>query len=151
MKRIARAVVRVLRQADEAVELRRDRQQRVHGAERSFAHQLQSEREAEIRDERERMGGIDRDRRQHRENMIEEMILEPVALPIRELIGAEHVDAGFAEQRLKRHPVLLLVRRELGDGAIDAVELLGRRQPVLARRLDAGHHLRRASPATRTM
>ena len=55
------------------------------------------------------MGGIDRDRRQHRENMIEEVILEPSALRLRQLIGAQHVDAGFGQQRFNRHPVFLLV------------------------------------------
>ena len=87
------------------------------------------------------MRGIDRDRRQHREDMVEEMLLEPVALLIGKLVGAQHVNAGFGEQRLERDPVFLLLRGQLGDGAVDAVELLGGRQPVLARRLDAGHDL----------
>ena len=129
------------RQPDEAGELRRDRQQRVHGAERSLAHQLEPEREAEIRNEGERMRRIDGDRRQHRKDVAEEMLLEPVALLVGELPGAEHMNAGLAEQRLEPHPALLLLVGQLGDEAIDAVELLGWRQPVLARRLDAGDDL----------
>ncbi len=58
------------RQPDEAVELRGDRQQRVHGAQAALAHELEPEREAEIRDEGERMGRIDGDRREHGKDQI---------------------------------------------------------------------------------
>ena len=61
-------------------------------------------------DERKGMGGIDRDRRQHREDMVEEMRLEPFALMIGKLVGAQHVDAGFGQQRLERDPAFLLLR-----------------------------------------
>ena len=62
-------------------------------------------------------------------------------LMIGKLVGAQHVDAGFGKQRLERDPVFLLLRGQLGDRAVDAVELLGRREAVLARRLDAGDDL----------
>ena len=57
------------------------------------------------------------------------------------LLGLKHMDAGLGEQRFEPDPVLLLLVGQLGDEAVDAVELLGRRQPVLARRLDAGDDL----------
>ncbi len=69
------------------------------------------------------------------------MILEPGALALRQLIGMEDMDAGLAEQRLQRHPIFLLLRRQLGHRLVDPVELLGGGQPVLTRRLDAGHDL----------
>ena len=87
------------------------------------------------------MRRIDGDRREHGEDEVEEVILEPVALLLGQLVGVEDMNAGLAEQRLERDPVLLLVRREVGHELVDAVELLGGRQPILARRLDAGDDL----------
>ena len=107
--------VTLARQTNEPGELRRDRHESVHGAQRAFAHQLEPEGEAEIGDERKRMSGIDRDRRQHREDVIEKVVLEPDALSLRKLIGAQHMDAGVGQQRLERDPVFLLVRGEFGD------------------------------------
>ncbi len=46
-----------------------------------------------------------------------------------------------ASSEIERHPAFLLLGCQLGDRAADAVELLGGRQPVLARRLDAADHL----------
>jgi len=43
------------------------------------------------------MGGIDGDWRQHREDVIEEMLLEPRALLVGELICVENVNARFGE------------------------------------------------------
>ena len=54
-------------QADEALDLLRHADQRVHRLAVADARELQREREAEIGDERERMRRIDRERRQHRE------------------------------------------------------------------------------------
>ena len=69
------------------------------------------------------------------------MLLEPGALLVSELVGVQHVDAGLGEQRLQHHPVLLLLGGELRDRVVDAVELLGGREPILAWRLDAGDDL----------
>ena len=44
------------------------------------ARQLQRDREAEIGNERERMRRIDRERRQHRKDVMQEMVFEPGAL-----------------------------------------------------------------------
>ena len=87
------------------------------------------------------MRGVDRDRREHRKDVAEEMILEPGALGVGQLLGLKHTDAGLGEQRFEPDPALLLLVGQLGDEAGDAVELLGRRQSVLARRLDAGDDL----------
>ena len=129
------------RQLDEARELRGDRHQSVHGAQRPLAHELEPQREAEIGNEGKRMRGVDGDRREHREDVAEEMVLEPGALGVGQLIGLKHVDAGLGQQRLELDPAFLLLVGQLGNEAVDAVELLCRRQPVLARRIDAGDDL----------
>src|SRR3989442_2716495 len=64
-------------QADEAVDRARHADQRVHAAPVAGARKLQREGETKIWDERERVRGIDRERGQNREDMLEEMILEP--------------------------------------------------------------------------
>ncbi len=51
------------------------------------AEQLQRQREAEIRDERERMRRIDGERRQHREDVVEEVVLQPGLLALGDLAG----------------------------------------------------------------
>ena len=74
-KRIAGA-----RQAHEAVDLRRQRQQRHQRALVVLALQLEDRREAAVRDERERMRRIDGERCQDREDLVDEILLEPGAL-----------------------------------------------------------------------
>src|SRR5690242_5235519 len=129
------------RQTDEPGELRRDGHESMHGAQRAFAHKLEPKREAEIGNEWKRVGWIDRDRRQHRKDVVKKVLLEPAALILGELVSVKDMYAGLGEQRLERHPILLLLSSELGNGVVDAVELLGRSQSVHARRLDAGDHL----------
>ena len=46
---------------------------------------FERQREAEIRDERERMRRVDGERRQDREDVLEEMLLQPVALAARQI------------------------------------------------------------------
>ena len=58
-----------LRQADEALDLVRHADQRVHRLAVAGARKLQRDGEAEIGNERERMRRIDRERRQHREDV----------------------------------------------------------------------------------
>ena len=64
-------------QPDEAVDLAGHADQRVHRLAVGDPRQLQRDGEAEARDERERMRRIDRQRRQQREDVVEEMILDP--------------------------------------------------------------------------
>ena len=58
--------------------------------------QLQRDGEAEARDERERMRRIDRKRRQQREDVVEEMILDPGPLRLGEVVAVDQHDAGLA-------------------------------------------------------
>ena len=82
MKRIGAPVLRRLvgGQPDEAGELIGDRQQGVHGGAVALAPQLDAEREGAVLDEGEGMRGIDRDRRQDRQMLAQEVLLEPFAL-----------------------------------------------------------------------
>ena len=82
-------------QPDEALKLRRHRQQRVEVLAAVGIVELEGEAEAEIGDEGERVGRIDRDRRQDREDIFEEAGFQPVDLAVGQLAGIDHGDAGF--------------------------------------------------------
>ena len=60
-------------------------------------HQLERESEAEIGNERERMRRIDGERRQHREDARHEMIVEPVAIGLRQIAGLDDDDADILD------------------------------------------------------
>ena len=63
------------------------------------AAQLQRDREAEIGDERERMRRIDRQRRQHREDVAQEVVVEPGALLLGEIARRSTRTMPLLEQR----------------------------------------------------
>ena len=82
-------------QADKPAELARDRHQRVHGAVVFGAVEIETERKAHVWNKRERMGRIDRDRRQHRKDMIEKIAFEPFLVFAAEIFRIDHVDPGL--------------------------------------------------------
>ena len=84
----------VQRQPDEAHELARDRQQRVHGGAVALAPQLHAHGDAAVLDERERVRGIDGQRRQDGQVLGDELPVEPFALGGPQLLGLDDVDAG---------------------------------------------------------
>ena len=129
------------RQLDEALDLLRHADQRVHRLAVLHARELQREREAEIGNERERMRRIDRQRREQREDVGEEMLLQPGALGLLELRAVDQRDADGGEFGPQFDPALLLIARQLRNRLADARELLARRQPVRARHRDALAHL----------
>ena len=108
--------------------------------------QLQRDGEAEARDERERVRRIDRKRRQQREDVVEEMILQPGPLRLGEVVAVDQHDAGLRQDGAQIAPDRLLVGGKFGNRLVDEDELLGRRQAVGAAfgdafadlRLDAG-------------
>ena len=145
------AVVGALRQADEALDLLRHADQRVHRLAVARARELKRDGEAEIGNERERMRRIDRERRQHREDVLEEIVFEPAPSPAwsrpahrpaRCLLPA----SSARSSRQRSCWSLASARHRLADPR----ELLGRRQPVRAPGGDAVAHLA-LRPATRTM
>src|SRR5262249_15454091 len=91
-------------QADETVDLHWHADQSVHAAAVADARELQRDAEAEIGNERERMRRVDRERRQHREDVIEEVILEPGALRLGEITAVDQDDALLAQVLAQRAP-----------------------------------------------
>ena len=128
-------------QADEAVDRAGHADQRVHAAPVARARKLQRDGEAEIGNERERMRRIDRQRGQHREDVLQEMIVEPGLLGLGDVGAVDQDDVFLAQVLAQRAQARLLVGREAADRLADAHELLGRRQPVRALLDDALAHL----------
>ncbi len=128
-------------QPDEALELARDRDEPAHGLRIAFALHPDDHREPEVRNERERMGGIDGDRREDRKDVREEQALQPRLLGRRETGGLDDLDTRRGHVLLDLVPARLFVRDELSGEAIDLHELLLRRQAVLGQRRDPGRDL----------
>ena len=129
------------RQPDEAGQLARDRQQRVHGGAVALAPQLDADREPLVLDEGEGMRRIDRDRGQNRQIACAELALQPFLLGRRQLLALDDVDAGCRQLGLQAGPGLVLLAGQRCRELVDLGELLGRRQSVLAHLRDAGGDL----------
>ena len=137
----ARGPVRRRRDAEEAFDLLGNADERVHRLTVAGAHEMERQREAEIGNERERMGGIDRQRRQHREDVAQEMVGEPRPIRLLERLRLDQdhvVGRKFGAQLAPPH---LLVDGEARHGLIDPAQLLGRGQSVRTAGDDAGAHL----------
>ena len=128
-------------QADEAIDLAGHADQRVHRLAVGDPRQLQRDGEAEARDEREGMRRIDRQRRQQREDVVEEMILDPGSLGLGDIAAIDENDADLGQDAAQIAPDRLLVVGELRDRLVDEDKLLGGRQPVGAALGDAFAHL----------
>ncbi len=128
-------------QPHEAVERPGNEQQRLHTVAVAQPLQLQRDAEAEIGDEGKGMRRIDGERCQHREYLRHEALFEPIAILGREVLGADHGDARFRHLLAQHAPSHLLVAHQLPRAMVDRLELLRRRQPVLARRHDARQHM----------
>ena len=96
------------------------------------ARKLQRDREGEIGNERERMRRIDGERRQQREHVGEEALLQPGALGLLEIAAVDQRHAGGGQRRPQFQPALLLIAGELRHRLADAGELLGGGEPVRA-------------------
>ena len=104
--------------------------------------QMQRDGEAEARDEREGMRRIDRQRRQQREDVVEEVILDPAPLRLGDVVAVDQHDARLGENGAQIAPDRLLVGGEFRNRLVDEDELLGRRQAVGAALGDAFADLR---------
>jgi hypothetical protein len=129
------------RQADDPLDLLRDADERVHRLAVARAGKLQGNGEPEIGNERERMRRVDRKRRQHREDVREEIILKPGAIRLFECRAFDQHNGFLREILAQFLPALLLIAGELGDFPRDRGQLLGRRQAVRAADGDVGAHL----------
>ena len=130
------------RQAHEALDLRRQADQRLQRLAVARPHQLERQREAEIGNEGERMRRIDRERRQHREDAAEEMFLQPFAIGLGDVGGLDDDDADVLDlARATRASAAAARSSSSVTRSLIFGELLGGRQPVLRQRRDAGAHL----------
>ena len=102
---------------------------------------MQRDGESETRDEREGMRRIDRQRRQQRKDVVEEMILDPASLGLGDVAAIDENDADFGQYAAQIAPDRLLVLGERRDRLVDEDKLLGGRQPVGAALGDAFPHL----------
>ena len=118
------------RQPDEPLDLLRHADEGVHPLAVAHARELQRDGEAEIGDERERMRRIDGERREHREDVIEEMILEPRLLALGYIGPIHQHDAVVGQHGAQLAPPLLLVAGERADRLRDARKLFGRGETV---------------------
>ncbi len=82
------------------------------------------------------MRGIDGERGEQREDLAQEVILEPGPLLLGHVRPVDQHDAFLGQHVPQLSPTLLLVARQNGDGLGDARELLGRGQAI--RRLERG-------------
>ena len=98
---------------------------------------MQRHGEAEARDEGEGVRRIDRQRRQQREDVAEEVILEPAALRLAEVVAVDEHDASLRQAGAQIAPDRLLVGCERRNRLVDEQELLGRRHAVRATLGDA--------------
>ena len=107
---------------------------------------MQRDGEAQTRDEREGVRRVDRQRRQQREDVVEEMVLDPAPLGLGDVAAVDQDDADFGQRGAQIAPDRLLVAGELRDRLVDQDQLLGRGRAVGAAfgdafadlRLDAG-------------
>ena len=126
--------VLVRRQPDEALDRAWHAQERRHAMAVGLARHLQGDGQAEIGDEGERVRRVDGERGQHREDRIEEIVLQPFAVGVADLGGIDKVDVGLVQFAAQHRPAHLLVGGEAGAGFPDGAELAGERAPVV------GHH-----------
>ena len=131
-----------LRQPHESLDAVRHADERVHRLAVLGARQLQGHREAEIGNERERMRRIDRERRQQRENVREEIIFEPGLFRLADIGTVDQYDAGLRKRSAHFAPLRLLILDQQHDGFGDAHKLLRRRQSLRAFGANARAHLR---------
>ena len=99
--------------------LLRHADERVHRLAVAGAGELEHDREAEIGDERKRMRRIDRERRQHREDVLQEIIFQPAAVGLLQAVGIDQHDVLGLELLAKLPPARLLVAGEAGDRLAD--------------------------------
>ena len=137
----ARLHIGVDGQSHETVQLRGNRHQRVHRRARAVARQFDADGKALVGHERKGVRRIDRNGRQHREDLRNEIILEPRVIGDRKVVRLHDRQVGGRHLGPETPPTGLLLVGEFGDCGIDRGQLLFGRQTVLADRRHFGAHL----------
>ncbi len=125
------------RQFPEPVDLGRHRHERVELLVVRQTPQLQRQSEAEVGDEGERMGRIDRQRRQHWEDAAVEDLLDRRSVGGGDVLGVQEDEAVAGELGAHRPPDALLPGHQVAGGGVDPDQLLRGREPVLAQHPNA--------------
>ena len=98
------------------------------------------------------MRRIDGDRRDHRQDLLEEALIEPLVLVGgEEFLAVDNGDAVLGQFLLQLQPAPVLFGHQLLGKFADLLELLGRRQPIVADFRDICSRTWPTRPATRTM
>ena len=129
------------RQLPEARDLGRDRHQRVEHPSVGQPAQLQHQRKRQVRDERERVGRVDGQWGEHREELGGEGLFQRIQLGVGDLGGGNDVQPFGGQFVAELAPAGLLVAHQVGSLVVDALQLLGRGQAVLAGDPHAFAHL----------
>ena len=127
---------RVAGQTHEAFDLLRHRDQCLQHAPVGPRDETRHQSEPLVLDERERVRGIDRQRREDRKDRFLETMGQPVAILGRQVGRVDDRNARAAQFLEQVHPHFLLHRHQLAGTAIDRDERLSRREPILRRRGD---------------
>ena len=96
-------------QPDEAVDLAGHANERVHRLAVGNPRQMQCHGKAEARDKREGVRRIDGERRQQREDVVEEVILDPGALGLGDVAPVDEDNADLGQGGAQIAPDRLLV------------------------------------------
>src|SRR5206468_6955215 len=126
-------------QTNETIDRCRNQDQRLQASAIGYWLKFENQAEAAIGDKRKGMGGIDRKRRQHREDVCHKSFLEPGPITRLEVARLDDGNTRLIELPTQRDPRDLLIRHQLVRALLDRFELLRRRQAVLASRRDAGN------------
>ena len=76
------------------------------------------------------MRGVDSQRRQDGEQLVQELGLQPVSLRLGQPSAADHLDAAVRQFAPQLAPAHLLFGHQLAGRDINPLQLLGRRQAV---------------------
>src|SRR5262249_40991410 len=126
------------RQADEAVDLVRHADERIHRLAVARAREVERDGEAEIGNEWKWMRRIDGERGQQRENLPKELIFEPGPFFFRHVRPFDQHDALLGQHLPQLAPALLLIACQRTDGLRDAGELFRRSEAIRALDRNAG-------------
>ena len=119
------------RQGHEPRQLRGDRQQRLHLAAIGLARQLQRQRKARVRDEGERVRGVDGQGRQDRKDEVLEMAVQELLLGAGQALAGQDDDARLLHLLAQRVPDALLRAHQAARVGVDQGQLFRRCQAVI--------------------
>ena len=121
------------RKRHETLDLGGHRQERAQRPLVRPTAQFQRKRVSFVRNERERVRRIDGQRRQDREDLIEEEVFEVRLVPLGQFLACQQADSVPCHFRLQRLPDLLMHVLQPTRVGVDQDELLGGRQAVRRR------------------